>query len=242
MSVHYLENFLEYINKYSVDYMSAKTLDIVNDYIDNSGEIDTDDWEVCDYIRIPCDRDCYYYSDDDDNDVKGLFIWNGCRVIYPFYNGTANTGKFRKLDIAISKDGYIPDSLILYNDYYPCDVFNVKRGLKRCIGFGRIIYDDNDDCVVNDSVRINGVSSINRQSRCVTVANFGPGRFVVFFGEFNDNIRDYIKNYRPYDLDIKGVIAKYNMSIDLDEICSICSSNEDDDYLFIHPNYIGLDY
>lgn len=242
MAVHYLENFLEYINKYSVEYMNAKTLDIVNDYIDNSGEIDSSDWEMCDYIRIPCDRNCYYYSDDDNNDVEGLFIWSGCRAIYPFYNGNANTGKNRKIDIAISKDGYIPENLILYSDYYPSDVFNVKKGLKRCIGFGKIADEDNEDIIVSDSVTISNVSSINRHSNCISIANFGPGRFVVIFGEFNDNFRDYIKSYRPYDLDIKGAIAKYNMSIDIDEIYRVCNGDEDDDFLFIHPSYMSLSY
>jgi hypothetical protein len=236
-----MENFLDHCGKYSVQYMDDRTCEMLNEYIQNSGEIDTDDWEICDFVRIPCCQNSYYDSDTEECDYEGLFIWDGNKVIYPFYGGNPSSGKCKKIDNSICMDGYIPDNLILYSDYYPSDVFNVKNGVSSCIGFGKIMNDDNEEILMSNMCTMKNVKSVHKEKN-LTVFNFGPGRFVVFFGTCDSRIINHLKNYRPFDLDIKNVISKYNMSISMNDLCDFCGGSMDNDYLFIHPNYLTLNY
>jgi hypothetical protein len=235
-----MENFLEHVNKYSVQYMDSRTCDMLNEYIRDSGEIDTDDWEICDFVRIPCSRNSCYDSDDDSCDVEGLFIWDGNKVIYPFYGGHPSSGKSKKIDTSICKSGYIPDNLILYADYYPDEVFNVKNGLAACVGFGKIINDDNEEIILSNMSTMKNVKSAYNKEKSLTVCNFGPSRFVVFFGIPDTRVINYLKDYRPFDLDMQSVISKYNMSIQLEDLHEFSGGSDNSDYLFIHPSYLTL--
>jgi hypothetical protein len=90
-------------------------------------------------------------------------------------------------------------------------------------------------CTIDDVYTCDGNST-------VTICNFDRNKHLVFIGEFNNEIADYIRNARPYDFDISNIISVNYMNLCMDDIYECCGGSPGDYYFFIHNYHMGLDY
>lgn len=231
MSVHIVSGFLEHFDKYDINYENSYTLQELNNYISECYSYESSNWKCGDLIRVPVNQ----YSGESWDGVRGLFVWNGYSAIYPFYNGNCNSSNYRakRVDVAVSREGFIPNSLKLFDDYDPSEIFGLENGINSRIGFYGFNSDDYGyDYFDERVVRVGDVS----------VIQFDYNKFIVFIGDFDYNIYCYLTQCRPYDLDANEALSSNFCETSIYDIVDEISADYDSHFMFIHPCYLNIDF
>lgn len=233
MGFHTIYDFVEYCNDSHMDYLDNYTYHMLKKYV--SEKVDTSDWCKCDVIQVHMTYDC--------SETPKIYIWDGDKLVYPFYNGKCNTidSSFKnQIDDLISYSGYMPNIFQAFFDYDPFDVFyNDDFTMPSTIGFVNLNYwADDISCNINRSDYV----STSYGDSVITICNFDGNKHLVFIGEYDDNIMDYISCNNAYDFDISKLLLGYNVDLSEDDIYDICGGSSDDYYMFIHRYHMNVNY
>ncbi len=239
MGVHTIYKFVDYYGDGYMFYKDNETYEKLKNYISNSPnedeEIDTSDWNQYDTVRVHLTHDC--------SELPKVFIWDGTKVVYPFFNGTCNESDGRihcEIDESISVSGFMPNIFWAFHDYDPGEVFySDEYRLPSTIGFTNL--GDWADEIEENTCTIDDVYTCDGNAT-VTICNFDRNKHLIFIGEFNNEIADYIRDSRPYDFDISNIISVNDMNLCMDDIYEHCGGSPGDYYFFIHNYHMGLDY
>ncbi len=236
MSVHYIYNFVRDNGDYELDYFNSKTVDELNDYIYEN--IDTSYWNRCDLVRVSLDCDC----DGSWCDTKGLFVWDGSKVIFPFYNG--NVKRYSSPEYSVNQkiccDGFMPNTFQAIHDFYPEDISCLSDGFSN-----KIFFTDLSDMKYDiiDNMRIFDVSNCYTDE--ISLSRFyynGRSYILLMIGEYDSGVGNYLENNRPYDFDIYSAIDEYNIDTNVQDILDTFDESSDTQILFIRPEYFNINF
>lgn len=233
MQVHYISNFLNEYDMDELDYYNDSVLSDLNCYIRDN--VDTSYWNTNDMIRVKLER----YGDNEWYDNKGLYFWDGYKLILPFYNGTINYygSDEYEFDQQLNRFGFVPNHMQFIRDYTPdeplCEdgLFKSKVMFSNLSMFYDDIYESHSRHIVNGSI--------------FTMADFyanGRRYILMFFGELDNRIREYICSNNPYDFDVEGILNDLNCDISLDDIYYTKNSCPDDYHFFIPSEFLSINF
>jgi hypothetical protein len=240
MQIHYIRNYVYDYDMECLEYYSSDTLSSLNGYIETN--IDTSEWSCGDMVRVELER----YEKDSWDDNKGLFFWNGYRLIYPFYNGNLNDmgSAEYEMDQQIDVSGFIPNTFQALYDYSPYEPFEYTDGIKN----NKIVFTDLSQYYneISDNYITYNVSNSRYDSEDrLTISHFyhnGTKYFVLFYGNMRDEVMNYLCRNRPYDLDTETCLMEYDSSTNIYDIYEKYDSNSYDTYFFIHPRFLSIDF
>jgi hypothetical protein len=233
MQVHYISNFLNEYDMDRLDYYNNSTTKDLNCYIQNN--VDTSYWQVADIIRVKLEL----YGEKEWYDNKGLYFWNGSKLITPFYNGVINYygSTEYEVDQQINRFGMIPNNIQFIHDYEPNEPFCNDGLIKSKVLFSDLSAFYNDIC--SSQTRHNVGDSI------LSIADFytNSRRYIlIFFGEMTNEIHEYICQNRPYDFDVEGVLEDLNCGIDIYNIYDTKDSSSDDFHFIIPNEFLNINF
>jgi hypothetical protein len=240
MQIHYIRNYVYDNDLECLEYYSQDTLSSLNNYVDDN--IDTSDWSCGDMVRVEMER----YEKDSWEDNKGLFFWNGYRLIYPFYHGNLNdfgTVEY-EVDTTIDIGGFVPNTFQALYDYSPQEPFDYTDGIKN----NKVVFTDlsqyNSE-ISDNYVTFNVSNSQYDSENRLTISHFyhdGIKNFVMFYGNMRDEIMNYLCRNRPYDLDAEATLSEFDSSTNIYDVYEKYDSNSYDNYFFIHPKFLTIDF
>lgn len=233
MRVHYIANFLSYNDLDCLDYYSENTLCNLNNYIYEN--VDTSYWSFADMVRVNMEKYGSGYWEDN----VGLYVWDGAKLIYPFYNGVLNYfgSNEYEIDQKVNSFGFIPNCFQFIRDYEPYEAFQEDGLLKSKVLFSDLSSYYNDICDSHTRHIVNG--------SVFSIADFyanGRRYILMFFGEMSNQIHEYLCNNRPYDFDVDGIFQEYECGINIYNIYDTKNSCDDDFYFFIHPKFLDVNF
>ncbi len=233
MRVHYINNFLSYNDIDCLDYYNDNTLCNLNNFIYEN--IDTSYWSVSDMVRVNCQKYGSGYWEDN----VGLYFWTGSKLIFPFYNGVLNYygSNEYEIDQKVNNFGFVPNCFQFIRDYEPFEPFQYDGLLKSKVLFSDLSLYYNDICDNHTRHMVNGM--------VLSISEFYANNrryILLFFGEMNNQIHEYLCNNRAYDFDVNGIFQEYNCGINMYNIYDTKNSSEDDYYFFIHPNFLNVNF
>jgi hypothetical protein len=240
MQIHYIRNYVYDNDLECLEYYSQDTLSSLNNYVDDN--IDTSDWSCGDMVRVEMER----YEKDSWEDNKGLFFWNGYRLIYPFYHGNLNDFGTVEYDVdsTIDINGFVPNTFQALYDYLPYEPFEFTDGIKN----NKIVFTDLSRYC--DEINYN-FETFNVSNSCYsgdgkfTISHFyhdGTRYFVMFFGDMRDEIINYLSRNRPYDLEAETCLMEFDASTNIYDVYEKYDSTSYDTYFFIHPRFLNVDF
>jgi len=233
MYVHYINNFLSYNDIEYLDYYTENTLCNLNSFIYEN--IDTSYWNPSDMVRVNCQKYGSGYWEDN----VGLYFWDGSKLIFPFYNGVLNYygSNEYEIDQRVNSFGFVPNCFQFIRDYEPHEAFNYDGLLKSKVLFTDLSSYYNDICDSHTRHMVNG--------RVLSIADFytnGRRYVLMFFGEMNNQVHEYLCNNRPYDFDVDGIFEEYNCGVNIYNIYDTKNSNSEDYHFFIHPKFLDVNF
>jgi len=236
MRTHYIYDFVRDSGDYELDYTSTSTLYSLTSYIENN--YDTSDWDKCDFVRVCIDDSCSnsWY------DTQGLFIWDGSKVVYPYYNGNPKnySNDSYSINYNVCCDGFIPNTFDAIYDYDIHELDDISDGLSNKICFAKLSYYKND---IISNMREYGVS--NSYSDRITVSQFvycGRSFMIIFLGSSNGNVLNYFNESRPYDANVESAFEEYDVNCSVQDVIDSVDSGYSDRIFFIRPEYFRVDF
>lgn len=232
-SKHIIDDFVSFCGETCMMYLDNDTFYRLKEYIRD--EVDTSNWYRCDIIEVYMTHDC--------SESPEIFVWDGYTVCYPFYGGSCNDYQSdvkKNIDDVIHRNGFMPEIFKAYFDYDPNSVFfNDDISFPSKTGFTNLSkwYDE----IKENVFCLDNVQTCYGNST-VHICKFDGDKHLIFIGDFDSDIESYICNNNPYDFDIANLIFGYNLDVDFDTILRECGSEEGDDFFFIHPRHINMNY
>jgi hypothetical protein len=233
MLVHYIDSFLSYNDIEYLDYYNKNTLDILNNYIYEN--VDTTYWSMSDMVRVTCEKYGSSYWEDN----IGLYFWDGSKLILPFYNGVLNYygSNEYEIDQKVNSFGFVPNCFQFIHDYEPSEPFANNGLLKSKVLFTNLSSYYNEICDCYTKHMVNG--------SVLSIADFYANNrryILMFFGDMDNQIQEFLCNNRPYDFDIDGIFQEYDCGVNIYNIYDTKNSCDEDFYLFIHPKFLDVNF
>jgi hypothetical protein len=236
--IHTIHDYLEYQGVSFENYDSEETLNNITNYIrDNSIYSDINRFDA---IMVCLNEGC---SEED----YGCFIWDGEKVVHPFYNGL----KGSDIDYTIDSSGFFPNTLDVL-DMEPEKIRDVacqlscRNRFEKCVGWTDLssyIYNGNVNFIVET------LYSDRYSDENLTVFKFEDPKVIIYMignGENDEqqyNCLNYIRGNKPYVLssDIYGLYDIKNSTENIYTNLDIYDSSEYI-HLIIDPCFVDVNY
>jgi hypothetical protein len=157
----------------------------------------------------------------------------------PFYNGHINrygTNEY-EIDQQTNRFGVVPNNIQFIYDYDPNEVLCEDGLLKSKVMYSNLSNYYDEICSSHSRHIVNG--------EIFSMADFyanGKRYILMFFGEMNCQIKQYLCNNRPYDFDAEGILEDLCCGIDIYNIYDTKDSCSDDYHIFIPSHFININF
>jgi len=233
MEVRYISNFLNEYDFEELDYYNDSTLSNLNSYIYNN--VDVSYWNKGDMVRVKLER----YGNKEWYDNRGLYFWDGSRLLMPSYEGGVNYygSNEYEIDQQTNRFGVVPSNLQFIYDYEPNEPLCEDGLMKSKVMYSNLSNYYDEICESHSRHIING--------DIFSMADFyanGKRYILMFFGELNEQVQEYLCNNHPYDFDVEGILDDLNCGVDIYNIYDTKGSCSDDFHFFIPSEFLSINF